>query len=245
MNATAQTAGLSSQQAKGPQACKLVIFDCDGVLVDSESIAVDMLLEMIRAAGGEITREAAYERFLGCSLARIVAELEERHQITVTEGLLESMRIGLYDRFRKELQPIPGIAGALDRLAQPFCVASSSQPERIRLSLSLTRLEERFNGNIFSATMVKHGKPAPDLFLYAARQMNVEPQACVVVEDSPAGVTAAKSAGMRVISFMGGSHAVPAGLDAKVRALEPDLILDTMDRLPEAIAELEAVKREA
>ena len=243
MNAKADTAVLSSQQTAEPSACKLVIFDCDGVLVDSESIAVDLLLELIRAAGGEITREVAYERFLGCSLARIVTELQDRHQIRVTEGLLESMRIGLYDRFRKELQPVPAIAGALDRLSQPFCVASSSQPERIRLSLSLTGLEERFDGNIFSATMVKHGKPAPDLFLYAARQMGVAPDSCVVVEDSPAGVTAAKSAGMRVIGFTGGSHAAPAGLDAKVRALGPDLMLNTMDRLPEAIAELEAARR--
>ena len=245
MNAKADTAGLSPKQAAAPKACKLVIFDCDGVLVDSEPIAVDLLLELIRAAGGQITHEAAYEQFLGCSLARIVTELQERHQITVTEGLLESMRIGLYDRFRKELQPVLAIAGALDRLSQPFCVASSSQPERIRLSLSLTGLEERFNGNIFSATMVKHGKPAPDLFLYAAGQMGIAPGNCVVVEDSPAGVTAAKSAGMRVIAFTGGSHAAPAGLDAKVRSLEPDLILNTMDRLPEAIAELEATRHEA
>ena len=245
MNTTAEMAGLSLKQAAAPQACKLVIFDCDGVLVDSESIAVDLLLELIRAAGGQITREMAFEQFLGCSLARIVAELQNRHQITVTEGLLESMRIGLYDRFRKELQPIPAVANALDQLQQPFCVASSSQPERIRLSLSLTGLEERFNGNIFSATMVKRGKPAPDLFLHAASQMGIAPGNCVVVEDSPAGVTAAKSAGMRVIGFTGGSHAAPAGLDAKVSALEPDLMLDAMDRLPEAIAELEAAKREA
>ena len=245
MNAEVDTAGISPQQATTPQACKLVIFDCDGVLVDSESIAVDLLLELIRAAGGKITREAAYERFLGCSLARIVAELQDRHQIRVTDGLLESMRVGLYDRFRKELQPVPAIADALDRLSQPFCVASSSQPERICLSLSLTGLEEKFGGNIFSATMVKHGKPAPDLFLYAAGQMGIAPGDCVVVEDSPAGVTAAKSAGMRVIAFTGGSHAAPAGLDAKVRSLEPDLILNTMDRLPEAIAELEATRHEA
>lgn len=243
MNATAEMAGLTSQRTDGPQACRLVIFDCDGVLVDSEPIAVELLLEMTRAAGGEITREAAYERFLGCSLSKIVAELEDRHQITVTAGLLESMRVGLYERFKQELQPIHAVGEALSRLEQPFCVASSSQPERIRLSLSLTGLADRFASNIFSATMVRHGKPAPDLFLHAAAQMGVEPHACVVVEDSPAGVTAAKRAGMRVIGFTGGSHAAPAGLDAKVRALRPDLMLNTMDRLPEAIAELEAARR--
>ena len=148
MNATAEMAGLTSQRTDSPQACRLVIFDCDGVLVDSEPIAVELLLEMISAAGGEITREAAYERFLGCSLSKIVAELEDRHQITVTAGLLESMRVGLYERFKQELQPIHAVGEALSRLEQPFCVASSSQPERIRLSLSLTGLADRFASSV-------------------------------------------------------------------------------------------------
>ena len=118
----------------------------------------------------------------------------------------------------------------------PFCVASSSQPERIRISLGVTGLLSRFEPNIFSATMVEDGKPAPDLFLYAAERMGIQRGACLVVEDSLAGISAAKSAGMRVFGFTGASHAVLPDYVTAMRGLEPDLIFDNMGALPDLIA---------
>jgi HAD superfamily hydrolase (TIGR01509 family) len=233
---------LNELKAKSPprQLLKLVIFDCDGVLVDSEPISIDLLLELIQSAGGDMSRQVAYERYLGQSIAKIVGDLEAEHSLSVSGGLLDSMRLGLYERFRRELRPIEAVGEALANLAIPYCVATSSQPERVKLSLAVTGLLPRFGDNIFCASMVTHGKPAPDLFIYAAKRMGVEPQACVVVEDSPAGIIAAKSAGMRVIGFTGGSHAVPARLDTKIRKLSPDLILSDMRDLQGAIATLGA-----
>ena len=214
---------------------KLVIFDCDGVLVDSEPISLDLLLEMIRAGGGEVSRETAYREFLGRSMASVAAELQEKHGVRITDALLAKMRAGLQSRFRRELKPIPGIAEALERLDLPCCVASSSQPERIELSLSVCGIRDRFGSNVFSASMVERGKPAPDLFLLAAKTMGFAPETCLVVEDSPAGIAAARAAGMKVIGFAGGSHAVPAGLAARIEALEPDYILDEMAGLQDAL----------
>jgi HAD superfamily hydrolase (TIGR01509 family) len=221
---------------------KLVIFDCDGVLVDSEPISLDLLLEMIRDGGGEVSQETAYREFLGRSMASVAAELEQSYGVRVTESLLAKMRAGLQTRFRRELKPIAGIAEALEGLDLPFCVASSSQPERIELSLEVCGIRDRFGADIFSASMVKKGKPAPDLFLLAAETMGVSPESCVVVEDSPAGIAAARAAGMKVIGFVGGSHAAPAGLAARIEALEPDYVLDEMAGLQHALRAIGAAR---
>jgi HAD superfamily hydrolase (TIGR01509 family) len=140
------------------------------------------------------------------------------------------MRIDLYSRFRNELKPIDGIGETIDALDIPCCVASSSQVERIELSLSVTGLISKLP-HIFSASMVKNGKPAPDLFLHAAREMQVEPKNCVVVEDSPAGIEAAKAAGMRVFAFTGGSHANFEGYRAELDRLSPEAVFDVMPEL--------------
>ena len=124
-----------------------------------------------------------------------------------------------------------GIAKAVAGLGKRVCVASSSQPERIRLSLSVTGLLDLFEPDIFSATMVERGKPAPDLFLLAAERMGVAPSACVVVEDSPAGIEAARRAGMRVIAFCGGGHAGPARLREQAMALSPSALIENMQDL--------------
>ena len=146
------------------------------------------------------------------------------------------MREKLYTRLAQELQPVPGVRAAIRALACAKCVASSSQPERIRLSLTVTGLIDDLGDHIFSSSMVRHGKPAPDLFLYAAEAMETAPEACLVIEDSLAGISAAKSAGMRVFGFVGASHAArPSHLSA-MRGLEPDLIFDDMKALPGLIA---------
>ncbi|WP_442579883.1 HAD family hydrolase [Mesorhizobium sp. ASY16-5R] len=215
---------------------RLIIFDCDGVLVDSEPISMSVLLGVITGAGGAVSEEAAYLHFLGRSMASVRAVLLSDFGFTVTEDHLLIARREMRRRFTEELQPMPGMADALRRLDMPCCVASSGTLERIRLSLATTGLLELLEPNLYSATMVERGKPAPDLFLHAARDMGAPPAACIVVEDSPAGVEAAKAAGMRVFGFTGGSHAGKAGLAAALAALGPDLVFDDMARLPELVA---------
>ena len=206
----------------------LVIFDCDGVLVDSEPISLRLLLDTLAEAGLTLDSADAHARFLGRSLASTRELVAQDFGLTLTDDALAAMRRRLYAAFRAGLAPIPGIVETLDALPCPCCVASSSQPERIELSLKVTGLWPRFEGRVFSSTMVTRGKPAPDLFLYAARRLGYAPAACLVVEDSPAGIEAAKSAGMRVVAFIGGSHAASDQHRAAVAALAPDAIIDDM-----------------
>jgi HAD superfamily hydrolase (TIGR01509 family) len=211
----------------------LVIFDCDGVLVDSEPIAMRVLLEILAEEGLPLAPAAAYDRFLGRSLGDIRGILTTDFGIALDDAALERMRRRLYAAFRAELQPTPGIADTLAALPTAVCVASSSQPERIRLSLEVTGLLPFFAGRIFSATMVARGKPAPDLFLHAARSMGFAPGDCLVVEDSPAGIRAARAGGMRVAGYLGGSHAQGAEHRAAIAALEPDRLITDMRALLE------------
>ncbi|OWV83446.1 hydrolase [Rhizobium sp. R72] len=209
---------------------RLVIFDCDGVLVDSEPISVSVLVKAMNDLDVPITEEEVYGRFLGRSLATVIETMRTEYNVHPGQEFLEQIRTDLYARFRRELKPIDGIGETIDRLGIPCCVASSSQVERIRLSLTVTGLIDRLP-DIFSATMVKHGKPAPDLFLHAAREMNVDPANCVVVEDSPAGIEAAKAAGMTVFAFTGGSHANFSGYRAELDRLSPEAVFDAMPDL--------------
>lgn len=219
---------------------ELVIFDCDGVLVDSEPISVDVLMDAIARAGLRLDPEIGYRRFLGRSMASVAAFLRVEHGLALTEAMLAEMNARLFARFRRELRAVPGVGAAIDRLGRPCCVASSSQPERIRLSLELTGLAPRFGERIFSASMVPEGKPAPDLFLRAAAEMGAAPEACLVVEDSPAGIEAARRAGMRVLAFTGGSHAGPSGLEEAARGLRPDAIFADFALLDGLLRDLEA-----
>lgn len=219
-----------------PPPIRLVIFDCDGVLVDSEPLAMRVLLRAIEAQGVTIGARDAFRDFLGRSLASISASLHDSHGQPLSDAALESMRHDLYALYRKELKPAPWMAETLDKLEVPFCVASSSGIERIRLSLELTGLLPRFDGHIYSASMVERGKPAPDLFLHAAREMGVAPEHCLVIEDSPAGVRAARAAGMRVFAYLGGGHIAPSGLAPEIASLLPDARVDDMRALPPLIA---------
>lgn len=220
-------------------AIDLVIFDCDGVLVDSEPLAMRVMLQMLGEAGVEIDSAAAYDAFLGKSLATVCEILRRDHGFDIDADALEDLRARLNAVLRAELQPMPGIAAALGQLGRPACVASSSQVERIRLSLRVTGLADFFGDDIFSATMVARGKPAPDLFLLAAERMHADPARCMVVEDSPAGIAAARDAGMRVLGFAGGSHARGAAHRRKLQALEPAGLFDDMLALPGLLLGLE------
>ncbi|MCK8778933.1 HAD family hydrolase [Rhizobium sp. NTR19] len=206
----------------------LVIFDCDGVLVDSEPVSVRVLVNALRRKGVDMDEAEAYRRFLGRSLATVTKTMSEEFGIEADEAFLDDMRHDLYREFRAELKPVTGISEALDALDVPRCVASSSQPERIRLSLSVTGLLDRLEPHIFSASMVAKGKPAPDLFLHAAETMGVAPAHCIVIEDSPAGIEAAKRAGMTVFAFTGASHACVPGYRERIESLSPHVVFDAM-----------------
>jgi len=219
-----------------PPAPKLVIFDCDGVLVDSEPISVSVLVDHLRKAGLSLNESDAYRLFLGRSMGAIEALLEQDFRLTLTRPQLDDIRTETFRRFRAALRPVPGVVETLPRLPR-CCVASSSGLDRIRLSLSLTGLLEMLEPHIYSASMVARGKPAPDLFLHAAREMGVRQEDCVVVEDSPAGIDAAKRAGMRVFAFIGASHAADAGLTNVLASLKPDAVFSDMTQLPDLLAD--------
>ncbi|MDP9383843.1 MAG: HAD family hydrolase [Actinomycetota bacterium] len=182
----------------------LVIFDCDGVLVDSEPIANRILAAHLTAIGVPTTLEESMDRYMGGSLAAVVADVERRLGRPAPDDLLPRYRADCYAAFESELEAVEGIEAALDALGDArTCVASSGEHERIRRTLGRTGLLHRFEGRIFSATDVARGKPAPDLFLHAAARMGADPARCAVVEDSPVGVAAALAAGMRVLGYAG------------------------------------------
>ena len=219
---------------------ELVIFDCDGVLVDSEALSVSALLGMIELAGGTVSEDAAYEHFLGKSMKSVREILGQEFGIEISDQHLTAMRVDLMRKFREELQPIAGVKEVLPKLGLPCCVASSGTLERIRYALDVTGLLPLLEPHLFSATMVKRGKPAPDLFIHAAASMRTHPRNCLVVEDSPAGIAAARAAGMHVFAFTGGSHASNPALKARLASTEPDFIFADMLQLPDLIAGLGA-----
>ncbi len=191
---------------------ELIIFDCDGVLIDSELISCRSSASSLAEVGIAITADEILERYVGGSTAAMIADLEGKFG-PLPPGFVEGARQRLATAFDAELRAVPGINEALACIGRKICVASSSAPERLRHTLSLVGLLHHFDPHIFSSTQVRRGKPAPDLFLFAASQMGFDPTACVVVEDSVAGVTAAVAAGMRVIGFTGGSHCRPDHAD--------------------------------
>src|SRR3569623_3003231 len=222
-----------------PSPARLIIFDCDGVLVDSEPLAMRVLLRALSNAGLDVSAESGFRNYLGRSFSASAQSLDVLHGLRLDDAAIEAMRLDLYETYRRELKPMAGLLDVLPALGIPFCVASSSQMERIRTSLELTGLMARLHPAIFSATMVAHGKPAPDLFLKAARDMGgVAPAECVVIADSPAGIIAAKKAGMRVVAFTGGGHIAPSGLGAQIQALHPDESQSDMRQLPALLQQL-------
>jgi HAD superfamily hydrolase (TIGR01509 family) len=187
----------------------LIIFDCDGVLIDSELIACQVDAACLTEIGWPHTVEDILDRYVGRSAAAMLTDIEARTGRRLPDGFAETLRRRLAASFEMDLTAIPGVEDLLDRLGCRFCVASSSAPERLRHSLSLVGLYDRFAPHIFSATEVRRGKPAPDLFLHAAERMGAAPSRCLVVEDSLAGVEAARAAGMTVLGFIGGGHCRP------------------------------------
>jgi HAD superfamily hydrolase (TIGR01509 family) len=189
---------------------KLVIFDCDGVLVDSERISVRVEASALAKLGWTVSEPEIIERFVGRSYEFMVAEIEAHTGRRLPDDWHNELDHLYREAFDAELAPVDGILEALDGIMSPTCVASSGSHDKMRYTLGLTGLYERFEGRIFSASEVARGKPAPDLFLYAAERMGVEPAACAVIEDSRYGIEAARSAGMRAFGYAGGL--IPARL---------------------------------
>jgi HAD superfamily hydrolase (TIGR01509 family) len=217
------------RKADGP--FELVIFDLDGVLVDSEPISSRVTAAALGEAGIEISEADVCERFLGVSTASMLRAIEAEHGRQLPEFFQEHLRAKILKAFEHELEPVSGVAALLDALAVDRCVASSSHPERIRRSLELAGLHERLAPHLFSASMVRAGKPAPDLFLLAAATMAAEPARCLVVEDSEVGIRAAKAAGMTVFGFTGASHVRPETHAPRLRAAGADAIFGEMPAL--------------
>ena len=211
----------------------LTIFDCDGVLVDSELIALQVLSDMMGEFGAPMSVDACRDAFMGRHNDDILRGIEARAGRSLP-GEGARMRERMLARLRRELLPVPGIADALSRLSGPRCVASSSDPARIRLTLALTGLAGFFGEHIFSGTQVARGKPAPDIFLHAARSMGVPASDCVVIEDSVMGVQAGVAAGMPVVGFTGGAHTY-AGFAERLREAGAGTIIAHMDELPAAL----------
>ena len=184
----------------------LVIFDCDGVLVDSERLSNAALREALAELGVELTVEQTMDEFMGRSRRHMLARAEALHGAPLPEHWGAGYDARRDAAFRRELRAVAGVEAAVDAIeaaGHATCVASSGDHSKMELTLGLTGLRERFEGRIFSATEVGRGKPAPDLFLHAAARMGFAPADCVVVEDSPAGVEAARAAGMRVLGYGG------------------------------------------
>jgi HAD superfamily hydrolase (TIGR01509 family) len=182
---------------------KCVIFDCDGVLVDSEPIAVRVLIEMAENLGADfkMPRENIIREFSGVSLSYTFSYIENILGRALPDGFEPEFRNNSFEAFKKELQPVEGVKELLKGIKQEYCVASSGPIEKIRLNLSLTGLLDKFEDKIFSSYDINSWKPDPDIFLYAAKSMGYQPSECVVVEDSVAGVKAARLGGFFVYGY--------------------------------------------
>jgi HAD superfamily hydrolase (TIGR01509 family) len=185
---------------------ELIIFDCDGVLIDSEVIANRVNVEVLAGLGIEFTLEEYMERFVGVSLRDEVLEIETLRSVKLPEDYEGRLMSHKYKIFDAELKAIEGIVDLVTSIKTPKAVASGSSPERLEYTLKLTHLWELFAPHIYSTTLVPKSKPAPDIFLYTATQFGINPEKCLVIEDSTLGVRAGVAAGMTVIGFSGGSH---------------------------------------
>jgi HAD superfamily hydrolase (TIGR01509 family) len=183
----------------------LIIFDCDGVLVDSEVLSCRCLSEVLAGYGINLNLDEALNLFLGRSSTAVFDHYRALGR-SIPKQFSDDLRIGVRTAFLAALRPIDGVCSVLEGLQVPYCVASSSDLDRVSFSLSLTGLAPHFGTRLYSAQMVERGKPAPDLFLYAAERMQANSRRTLVVEDSVSGITAAKAAGMTAWGFVGGSH---------------------------------------
>lgn len=184
----------------------LVIFDCDGVIADSEVLSASVMIAQLAELGLSISPDDVRRDFLGRSFPTVAKVIRERFNRALPEDFEAEYRRRLLLRFEDELAPTPGLPAMLAQLRKPCCVATSSSRPRVERTLQLIGLSEFFGPHVFTSSQVAHGKPAPDLFLFAASRMGVDPAATLVIEDSLPGIEAARAAGMRVLAYRGASH---------------------------------------
>jgi HAD superfamily hydrolase (TIGR01509 family) len=210
---------------------KAVIFDCDGVLVDSERLAARVESEHLERLGIALSAEEARVRFMGLTVTDTAAQIEKLFGKSLPPAWLHDWGLWTALTLTRTLQAIPGVVTVVDHLNRqnvPICVASQSPLPRVQLSLAVTGLLEYFGDRVFTASMVARPKPAPDLFLHAAKKMGVEARWCVVIEDSPSGVAAAVASGMEVLGYAADS-------DPDTLAAAGAEVFYTMDELPELL----------
>ncbi len=188
---------------------KLVILDCDGVLIDSEVISAQMLIDQLARLGVDIDMAYVARHFLGRSYPTVMQTIRREFHLDLSPDFEEDYRNRLLAAFEDRLSIMPGVADFLDDLTLPVAVATSSSPRRVEMSLRRVGLWQRLGKVTYTASLVQHGKPAPDLFLHVANVMQVTPQDCIVIEDSLPGLQAGLAAGMQVWHFVGGSHMKP------------------------------------
>jgi HAD superfamily hydrolase (TIGR01509 family) len=205
---------------------ELVIFDCDGVLVDSELISNRVFAAMLRELGLSLTYEYMFEHFVGRSMQHCWTEVGRMLGREVPQQVRDEFQRRQTQALRAEVQVVAGVEAVLDSLRVPYCVASSGSHAKMATTLGATGLLPRFGDRMFSATEVAHGKPAPDIFLYAARCCGVEPRACAVIEDSTAGVAAGVAAGMTVFGYCAFTA------ESRLRQAGAHFTFDTMAKLP-------------
>lgn len=215
---------------------RLIIFDCDGVLIDSEIVICRLTSEELTRLGYAISIDDVIARFSGRAQRSIVDEVEQDWGQRLPPEYFARIRERTSEVYKADLQAIPAIAETLDLIRCEICVASSSYPEKLLLGLRTTGLLDRFGGNVISAASVARGKPAPDVFVYAAGWMRTPVANCLVVEDSVPGVRAACAAGMRVIGFVGGRHCGP-GHKARLLQAGAEQVIEHMDELRGAVPE--------
>ena len=221
----------------------MIVFDCDGVLIDREAIYVDAELRFLAEAGAVFDRQAYVRTFVGLSPAdwreRLGAQVVQRTGRPLPADFFTALDAYVMEGFAVALAPMPGVRRALGELEAARCVASSTPLARLSWKLEHTGLADLFAPHVFSAEMVARGKPAPDLFLHAARTMGVDPQRCAVVEDSVNGIRAGRAAGMAVVGFAGGGHCLD-GHAAALSGAGADVVIDTFADLDGALAGLAA-----
>ncbi|MFH8403142.1 HAD family hydrolase [Streptomyces sp. NPDC018019] len=213
----------------------LIIFDNDGVLVDSEPISNTILAAYLTELGHPTTYEESLHDYMGAAVHRVHDLVKERTGQLLPEAFEATLHARVFEAFERELEPVAGVSEVLGKLTAdgtPYCVASSGSHERIRVGHRTTGLDEWFEEEwIFSSQDVGQGKPAPDLFLHAARAMGVPPERCAVIEDSPLGVQAAVAAGMDVYGFTAMTPAAKLTAAGRVTGL-----FARMEELPALLA---------
>ncbi len=217
----------------GRPGLQLIIFDCDGVLVDSERIANRIFCAMLNELGLPLSLDDMFEHFVGLSMPQCVALITQRLGRPPPEAFVPELHRRTAAALQAEVTPVAGVRDALDVLVGlriPHCVASSGDHTKIRLTLTATGLLERFDGRIFSVEDVAHPKPAPDVFLHAARHLHADPAACAVIEDTPTGVRAGVAAGMQVFGFCANTPA------HRLRAAGAHTLFADMRELPRLLA---------